>query len=157
MQVSGPSLIIHCSLTTLRTTVISSAVICSTTTEKLLVFRAAHSRKNDTRCAWMTRQHRPDTIEENQKHLHIHLRNGITFEVLIITIIQDIIIVESYSLGPDHLREEGEFFFLETLIQPFFFGPLLVLIIDIMIKIQEMKNFHSRHRLSQCRKSRPGQ
>jgi hypothetical protein len=58
---------------------------------------------------------------------HIHLRDGIVLEILIIIIIENFVIIKGHSFRPQHFREHLELFGAETLVLPLLFGPAILL------------------------------
>ena len=58
---------------------------------------------------------------------HIYLRNGIVLEILIITIIENFVVIEGHPFRPQHLRKHLELFVVEPLVLPLLFGPAILL------------------------------
>ena len=123
---------LYCPLTAFCMTLISSGESCCTTAEKLPVFRAAHSLKNVIKCVY----HHPASVIALQHHRatttletypHVHGRDGVALEVLIVVLSERVVIVKRHAAGPEHLRQERELVRLEALVQLLFLGPLLVL------------------------------
>jgi hypothetical protein len=58
---------------------------------------------------------------------HIHLRDGVVLEILIVVIVEDFVIIEGHSFRPQHLREHLELLVAETLVLPLFLVPVILL------------------------------
>ena len=58
---------------------------------------------------------------------HIHLRDGIVLEILIIIIVENFVIIEGHSFRPQHFREHLELLTVETLVLPLLFAPVILL------------------------------
>ena len=57
---------------------------------------------------------------------HIHPRDGVVLEILVIIIVENFVVIKGHSLRPQHLRKHLELFVAETLIPPLLFGPVLL-------------------------------
>lgn len=115
----------HCALTSRRTTSISSALIWSTTAEKLPVFRVAHSRKNDRRCAWIIYQvGGGNKSHKTRTNLHVHRRNRILLKIFIVIFLQNVVVVKGHPLRTNELGEELKFI---VRVQFLLLGPIFVL------------------------------
>ena len=99
------------------------------------MFRAAHSLKNVIRCVC----HRPASVIALQHHRtrttfetypHVHGRDGVALEVLVVVLSERVVIVKRHAAGPEHLRQERELVRLEALVELLFLGPFLVLVIS---------------------------
>ena len=92
------------------------------------MFREAHSLKNAMRWAWSAREvnvYDHGTVRWTNRH--IHLRNGVVLEILIVVIVENFIIIESHPFWPKHLREHLELLVAETLVLSLLFGPVILL------------------------------
>src|ERR1700683_4024473 len=50
-----------------------------------------------------------------ETYLHVHLRNRIILEVLVVAVIQDVVIVKGHPFRSQHIGQERKFFLFETL------------------------------------------
>jgi hypothetical protein len=60
-------------------------------------------------------------------HLHVHLRNRIVAQILVVSFVQDFVVIERDSSGSKHVRQERELLLFEALVEPFFVVPIFIL------------------------------
>lgn len=63
----------------------------------------------------------------NLANRHIHLRDGIIFEISVVVVVENFVIIEGHSFRSQHFREHLELLMAETLILSLLFSPVVLL------------------------------